>query len=187
MTTAALGQRRSTSLVGLSSWAVIVGAILQLVLIPLAYLEAETPPPAPIVALNILNHVLLMAGLVGLAQSHAAGRGWVATVGLSLSQLGFAVLVIAEASWLFSAGLTEALFGLATLALLIGLTLTGVAVISARRWTGWRRFTPLACGVFLVAVLFSFALPGYASNYAIGLWGVCWLLFGFALRTEGAS
>ena len=185
MTTAALDQHRSTSLVRLSSWAVIVGAILQLVLIPLAYLEAETPPPAPIVALNILNHVLLMAGLVGLAQSHAAGRGWVATVGLSLSQLGFAVLVIAEASWLLSASFTEALFGLGTLVLLIGLVLTGAAVVSARRWQGWHRFTPLACGVFIaVVVLPSFALPGYASNYAIGLWGVCWLLLGLSLRAE---
>ena len=28
------------------------------------------------------------------------------------------------------------------------------------------------------------ALPGYAMNYAIGLWGVCWLLLGLALRAE---
>jgi hypothetical protein len=69
---------------------------------------------------------------------------------------------------------------------LVGLILAGVAVIRARQWEGWRRFTPLACGLFIVAVLLSFGLPGYASNYPIGLWGVCWLLFGLALRTEAA-
>jgi hypothetical protein len=35
-----------------------------------------------------------------------------------------------------------------------------------------------------VVLLPSFALPGFASNYAIGIWGVCWLLLGRALRAE---
>jgi hypothetical protein len=50
-------------------------------------------------------------------------------------------------------------------------------------WRGWRRFTVLACGLFIVVVLASFALPGYAANYAIGLWGVCWIALGIALRS----
>lgn len=46
-------------------------------------------------------------------------------------------------------------------------------------------FTPLTCSLFIPLVLFpSFALPGYAMNYAIGLWGVCRLLLGLALRPE---
>ncbi len=58
-------------------------------------------------------------------------------------------------------------------------------MVRAGRWTGWRRFAPLACGLFIPLVLFpSFALPGYAMNYSIGLCGVCWLLLGLALRAE---
>jgi hypothetical protein len=187
VSTATLEQHRSdASFVGFAAWMVMAGAVLQFVLgIPLAYLEAETPPSLIIVVLNILNHLLLMAGIAGLAQSHAAGRGWLATSGLSLSQIGLAVLVIAEASWLFSTSATETLFGVATLVLLLGLILAGIAVVRAGRWLGWHRFTLLACGVFIaVVVIPSFALPGYASNYAIGVWGVCWLVLGLSLLTE---
>jgi hypothetical protein len=55
-------------------------------------------------------------------------------------------------------------------------------VLRARVWSGWHRLTPLACGVYILVVLLpSFALPGLAMHYAIGLWGVCWLLLGLAL------
>jgi hypothetical protein len=76
VSTATLEQRRvGASFVGLAAWMLMAGAVLQLVLgIPLAYLEAETPPSAAIVALNILNHLLLMVGIAGLARSQAAGR-----------------------------------------------------------------------------------------------------------------
>jgi len=187
VSTATLEQHRTgASFVGFAAWIAMAGAVLQFVLgIPLAYLQAETPPSAAIVALNILHHLLLMVGIVGLARSQAAGGGWLGKGGLSLSQLGFALLVVAEASWLFSTSATETLFGLATLVLLLGLILAGIAVVRAGRWKGWHRFTPLACGVFIaVVVLPSFALPGYASNYAIGLWGVCWFLLGLSLLAE---
>jgi hypothetical protein len=187
VSTATLEQHRAgASFVGFAAWIAMAGAVLQFVLgIPLAYLEAETPPSAAIVALNILSHLLLMVGIAGLARSQAAGRGWLGTTGLGLSQLGFALLVVAEASWLFSTSATETLFGLASLILLLGLTLAGIAVVRAGRWQGWHRLTPLACGVFIALVVFpSFALVGYARNYAIGLWGICWFLLGVALRTE---
>ncbi len=129
MSTATLEQHRTgASFVGFAAWIAMAGAVLQFVLgIPLAYLQAETPPSAAIVALNILHHLLLMVGIVGLARSQAAGGGWLGKGGLSLSQLGFALLVVAEASWLFSTSATETLFGLATLVLLLGLILAGIA------------------------------------------------------------
>jgi len=78
-----------------------------------------------------------------------------------------------------------AFYSTATIALILGLTLLGVAVLRTGRWTGWYRFTPLACGLFLLLVVFpALFLPGYASNYAIGAWGICWLLLGLALLAE---
>jgi hypothetical protein len=137
------------------------------------------------VAVNILHWLLLMAGIAGLARSQAAGRGWLAPSSVSPSLVGFALLVVGEASWLLSTSTTVTLFGLGTLVLLLGLLLVGVAVVRAGRWEDWHPYMPLACGVFLAAVVIpSFALPGYASHFAIGIWGVCWLLFGVALRAE---
>jgi hypothetical protein len=186
MTTTFEQHHTHVSFVGPSAWALVLAALMQIVLgIPLAHLQAETPPSAAIVALNSLSHLLLMVGLAGLARSGATAQARLGTVGLGLSQLGFAVIVVAELSWLFESAATEVLFGVGTLVLMVGLTLAGVAVLRAGRWRGWRRFTPLACGVYIgLIVLPAFALPGYASNYAIGIWGVCWLLLGLALRAE---
>jgi hypothetical protein len=171
------------------AWSTIAGAVLTVALgFPLASFQAQEPPPWWIPALNAFSHLLLIAGLIGLARLGAAGRGILATSGLGLSLLGLAVLIVAEFSWLADLGsTTDALYGIATLAMMVGLILLGVAVLRARRWTGWHRFTPLACGLFIPLVMGpSFALPGYAANYAIGLWGVCWLLLGLALRAEAA-
>ncbi len=181
--------RAGDSLVTLAAWAVIAGALLQIVLgIPLASLQAQDPPPAVIPALNIVSHLLLMAGVAGLARSGAAGRRLLAVTGLAIALLGLAVLVVAELSWLAELGATDGLYGIATLAMMLGLILAGVAVVRAGRWTGWHRFTPLACGLFIPFVLIpSFGLPGLAMNYAIGLWGLCWLLLGVALRAHAGS
>ena len=107
-------------------------------------------------------------------------------VGLG-AQAKLAVLIVAEATSLVAMDAAEAFFGVATLALALGLIVAGAAVAKAGRWSGWRRFCPLACGLYIPLVLLpSSALPGFAMNYAIGIWGVCWLLFGLALRVEAA-
>ncbi len=153
--------------------------------ISLASFQAQDPPPWWIPALNAVSHLLLLAGVAGLARAGAAGRGGLAASGLGLTLLGLAVLTAAEFSWLARTGAADALYGIATLAMMLGLILTGVAVLRAGRWAGWQRFTPLACGLFIPLVMLpSFALPGLAMHYAIAGWGVCWLLLGLALRAQ---
>ena len=175
------------SLISLAAWAVIAGALLQIVLgIPLAPLQAREPVLWPIAALNAVSHLLLIAGVVGLAQSGGMGRGRLMAAGLGLTLLALAELTVAEAIWAIAGEESAVLFySTATLALMLGLILAGVAVLRADRWIGWHRFTVLATGLFIPLILMpSFALPGYAPNYAIGIWGVCWLLLGVALRVE---
>ena len=187
MSTATFEQRRTgDALTSLAAWGLIAGGQLIVVGgIPLASFQAQNPPPAAIPVLNIIIHLLQMAGVVGLLRSEAAGRGRLAVAGPALTLFGFAVLVPAEAAWLTQLGVADTLFSVATLALMLGLLLAGAAVVRARRWTGWHRFTPLACGLFIPLVLYpSFGLPGLAMHYALGLWGVCWLLLGLALRAE---
>lgn len=188
MTTTTFEQQRAgASAMVLAAWALIAAALLQLVLgIPLASLQAKDPPLWQIAALNALNHLLLIVGAAGLAQSGAAGRGRLAGAGLWLTLLGLAVLTLAETIWAMSGeDAAVPFYSIGTLGTMLGLILAGVAVLRAGRWGGWRRYTVLATGLFIPLVLLpAFALPGYAANYAIGIWGICWLLIGLSLRAE---
>jgi len=176
--------RHGEPIITLAAWSAIAGALLQMALgIPLAHLQAQLPVPTTILGLNAISHLLLLVGIVGLARSGAAGRGRIAGAGIALTLLSLVVLTLAEFTATVNMDTAVLFYSSATLAMALGLILTGVAVLRAGRWTGWRRFTPLACGLFIPLVLLpAFALPGYASNYAIGIWGVCWLLLGLSLR-----
>jgi hypothetical protein len=180
--------RAGDTLVNLSAWCMIAGAALTFVGgIPFAAFEAQIPPPWWIATLNAVSHPLLIAGVIGLARSGAAGRGRLATTGVGLTLLGLVVLTVAEVLSLINMDTAVLFYSAATLLMLLGLILLGIAALRAGRWTGWRRFTPLVCGLFIPVVLLpSFALPGLASNYAIGVWGVCWLMLGLALLVETA-
>lgn len=97
--------------------------------------------------------------------------------------LGLATLTVAEPTSLVNMETAVVGFGVATLLITAGMLLAGVAMLRSGHWRGWRRFAPLACGLFVPLILGpAFALPGYAANYAIGVWGMCWLLLGLALR-----
>jgi hypothetical protein len=178
------------SLVTLAAWGLVVGALMQVVLgIPLAALEEPSSPAhGPITVFNVVNHLLLLAGVLGLARNGAAGRSRLALSGLTLAAFGTLVLTLAEPVVLLNLGVANVIFGIAVPAMALGLILAGFAVLRERRWVGWHRFTPLACGVFIPLVLIpSFALPGLWFHYAIGVWGIFWLLLGLALRAEAVS
>lgn len=173
----------------LPAWCVIVGAVLTFILgIPLARFQAETPLPWWIPALNTISHLLVLVGVVELARAGVSGRGGLATSGLWLTLFGLVELIAAEGVSLIDTNVAVFFYSTSTLILILGLLLLGVAVLRAGRWTGWSRFTPLACGLYMLLILLpSLSLPGYASNYAIGIWGVCWLLLGLALKAEAAA
>jgi hypothetical protein len=174
----------------MAGWCLVVGALLAMVLgIALAPFQSPDSPSFGLVTtLNAVDHLLFIVGIVGLVRSKAAGHGGLAVAGRALTLAGLGVLVVAEFVSLIDMSVASTLFGVATLSLALGLILAGVAVLRAGRWVGWRRFTPLACGLYIPLVLFpSFALPGLAMHYALGLWGVPWLLLGMALLAERAS
>jgi len=177
-----IGKHRSADIMTLA-WAAIVGGALTIVLgIPLAPLQASSPIPTLLLALNAISHLLLLAGIAALARSGAAGRSLLARIGLGLAFLGLGELTLAELVAMANPTSAEVFYWTATLIATLGLVLTGVAVLRAGQWGGWRRFTPMACGLYLpLVVIPSFSLPGHAPHYAIGLWGACWLLLGFAL------
>ena len=188
MTANTLNQPRvAMSPLALLAWSTIVGGVINFVGgIPLASFQAQEPTPWWIPTLNAVSHLFLLAGVIGLARAGAAGRGGLATSGLGLTLVGLVVLTVAEIFWKAQSSVADVLYPVATLAMMLGLILAGVAVLRAGHWGGWHRFSTLACGLYIPFVMMpSFALPGLAMHYGIGAWGVCWLLLGVSQLAEG--
>jgi hypothetical protein len=64
----------------------------------------------------------------------------------------------------------------------IGMLVAGILVLTAGRWTGPSRFTPLLCGLYPPVVLIpAFVVFGDGNMPAIIGFGVVWALFGAAV------
>lgn len=146
----------------------------------------------------ILNHVLLLVGLLGLLRSdatgnHRFGRGglWVSLAGMSLLTLcEVAAMTLVDAA--YPSPPTDALdtwFGIASILIGVGLVTAGIAVVRARVWTGWRRFLPPACGVAVFAIVIPGVFgPFLAGRLALAIWMLMFTALGAALlRADAAS
>jgi len=101
---------------------------------------------------NALLQLTAIIALAGLAALGAVGTAWWGRVGIGAAILGLVVLIGGELVEPFDSATAETMFALAPLLTGPGLVLAGVAVIQAKRWSGWRRFVPLACGSYLLVV-----------------------------------
>lgn len=138
-----------------------------------------------------LAQALFVISLVAFARCGATGRSRLGRLGSVLLILGGAVFVAAQLlSALLrdarmddpSAGVAVMLFAVGSLLTALGFVCAGVAVLRARRWTSWRRFTPLGVGaamVCLVPLQFTSLLALGVTLYAVTVLG-----FGVALLAE---
>jgi hypothetical protein len=139
----------------------------------------------------LVNHVLLLACVVGVLRSGAAGPGRLTRWGGALSVTGLAALALCEALamplWRASesspaAGLLGAGYGLSSLLIGTGLVLLGTAVVRTGAWAGWRRWIVLACGagMFLVAVP-AITGPFLAGRLGLVAWVALFVVLGATL------
>jgi hypothetical protein len=145
----------------------------------------------PVSLLYAVFHALVFVGILGFARSGVAGPGRGARVGTVLALAGTAVLFAAE---LFSIpvadqrlddlgpGLVGAGFGVGTLLSAVGFIVAGIATVRAERWNGWRRYVPLAAGVWFAAMVFLAATS--ALPIAVAVYGVLLTALGVALWTQ---
>ncbi len=191
MTTATTERTRAAdSFVAAAAWCLVAAGVLPLALPVAANVAAHAGSPwhGLFIGLTTLQHLLVLGGIAGLGHSGAMGRGRLGRIGTVLAIAAFAALALAELTNDLSKTIANVLYGFGTLGAASGLLLVGAATIRARRWASWRRFTPLASGLFLVVVVMpSFALPGRAFGYFIGLWGITFLLLGIAMLTEPSN
>jgi hypothetical protein len=139
--------------------------------------------------------LLVLVGVIGLARSGLVGVSKLGRIGIRSALVAMTLLVPCELSFVFVAhsathstasstlgatiGVVAALCG-------IGFAITGVATLRERSWTGWGRYTPLLCGVFVLVVLIPVqAIRPSIFAWPIAGWNVCLALLGSALAGEG--
>ncbi len=135
----------------------------------------------------LLNHLLLLVGLIGLGRSGAAGVGRLGRYGVGTAVAGMALLSLCEvramtlvnATWPSpQTDLLDMGYGVATIAIGVGLILAGIAVLRTGRWSGWPKYITLACGL----AVFLMVLPGVFGPFLVGrLVLTAWMLMFAAL------
>jgi hypothetical protein len=139
----------------------------------------------------VLQHLGLVAGLVGLGRSAAVGAR---RVGVGAAIAGMGLLTATELAAIGAArstypgpgtGLLDALYGISSVVIGLGLVAAGVAVLQEHVWRGWRRWLPLALGVYVFVPMFPAMFGGFlAARLAITGWMLLFALLGWALGRE---
>ena len=138
-----------------------------------------------------ITQVLFVVGLLAFARSGAAPSK-AGHVGGRLAVAGAMLYVVAHALSLvaYDAALDDPIavavlscFGVGTLLSAVGLIMAGITTLRSGVWSGWRRYTPLALGIWMVAMMplqFTPALP-----VAVGIYAVATMALGLAMIREG--
>jgi hypothetical protein len=182
-------QVRVSSVVGMAS------AGLWLVALVVEYRFGLQPPGngSLMYFANQIMFLIALAGylimLWGLWKSKAAGDGLFGKISLGIFIAGLASLLIAQiAQWLTN-NPDFFLFPVGGILQLLGGLLTGIAVVTARRWNGWQRFAPLLQGVYYLIVLFVPIAIANRSPTQLGesIWQVTWFITSLALFTKSGN
>jgi hypothetical protein len=142
---------------------------------------------------SALLHGLVILGLRAFGRSGAAGGSRSAANGVKLIVTGTALLLVGELLSIpirnaqtsdTSAAIVGAVFALGGIASTVGFFVVGRATLRAGVWEGWRRFTPLATGVWLTVMAF-LSTPTVLHGL-VGVYGLCLLAMAVALYTRPA-
>jgi hypothetical protein len=142
-----------------------------------------------------LQHLTLLAGVVGLAAYCGRYGSRLVRAGLVVAGLGVVTLVGCEvlaataayepsdSPWAMTVG---SLYGVAMLLIGVGLMIAGLVIARRRMLTGWARWITLATGGYVFVVLFPAVFgPNVAGRLAIGGWMLAWAAVGWAVaRSE---
>jgi hypothetical protein len=180
---------RLAGLVGMAS------AVLWLIALTIEYRYGLQPPgdgsslfyvDQAMFFLALLGYLFM---LLGLWRSSAMGDGRFGKISLGIFIIGLVSLLIAQVvQWLMK-NPDFFLFPVGGLFQLLGGLLTGIAIVTAKRWHGWQRFAPLLQGSYYLLVLF---IPVVVSNQGPtqlteSLWQVTWFLTSLALFTRSGD
>ena len=170
--------------VGGAIWFVfIVGSIIT----GFPWSEAYTTSFTVAETIFITVQTLLLIGFFGVWWSNGVGNGMFGKSAFGLAALGHLIFVLVEIHSLILGDLSP-LFPLAPVSSAVGILLTGIAVLRAKRWQGWTRWMPLITGIYPFIFMFPFvAVTGETLDIAIGFWGLIRLALGLAIRAQASE
>ncbi len=138
-----------------------------------------------------VQHIGLLPGIAALGRAEAMAEGRSARWGAGLAASGMALLAVTELIAITArnstypgggTGLLDALYGVSSLAVGVGLILAGIAVRRRRRWTGWRGLVVLVTGTFVFVPMTPALMgPFVLARLAITVWMLLFAALGYAL------
>lgn len=167
------------------------GAVFFFINLVIEYRYDLFPPGSgPLFVANALGFYASMIGLllmlVGLWRARAGGDGRFGRLALGFFIAAWTALILGGFISLFTGNADFFLLAVGGLGGLLGSLLTGIAVLLARRWTGWQRFAPLAQGLFMPSVMILRGTP--EPTFIIeAVWMGLWFVTSLALYTESSK
>lgn len=133
-----------------------------------------------------VQHLPLLAGILALPR-----KGMWARRGVMVAAAGMALLAvtelwaITEAESTYPSSATDPLdasYGVASMLCALGLIVAGIAVLRDGPWTGWRRWVPLATGVWAIVPMTPMIMAGFVpARLGITGWMLLFAALGWAL------
>ncbi len=138
-----------------------------------------------------VQHLGLLAGIAALARAAVMAQGRSARWGSGLAVAGMALLAVTELIAITArnstypgdgTGTLDALYGVSSVAVGVGLILAGIAVRRRGLWTGWRGVVVLVAGIFVfVPMMPALMGPFILARLAITVWMLLFAALGYAL------
>jgi hypothetical protein len=148
----------------------------------------------PSIISNLMGVVLLlglMGGPLGLLALRAGGNGRMGRVGLSGAVITLLGLLFYLVGVVYTSLIDPEMgifYALGALLSGIGMLPLGIAALALRPLVGWRRFAPLAVGLYYILMIpfqiVFFIVPNdQPSSTLLAFWGLTWSLLGYAIVT----
>ena len=134
-----------------------------------------------------LAHLAVLSGIAILAASPAARPGRLKSIGFASALAGLASQTLGEALIRVDMSLGNVFFSACMPLMGIGMIMVGIAVIRTGTWSGWRRFAPISCGLYIPVVLIpAFVIARGPSFVALAGFAAVYALLGLAMYGESS-
>ena len=172
----------------------IIAALIWIIAISIEYpFHLQPPGSGAMYFFDQLLFLIAIAGFVAtigrLIQMRIAGDGWFGRIAVGLFGLGWSLLFLGQILDLIMNNHDLFLFPLGGFIASIGCLLSGIAIVTAKRWQGWQRWSVLIYALYYWTALF---LPLVFANQEPNqitetIWGLAWFLIGLALFTNNRN